>query len=74
MCIVSLKSITIATKGKKALEKSNIYSEIVKLDPKMTKKGCSYGLRFDCLYLNYLEDVFSKNKIKYSEIFNDISW
>ncbi len=74
MCVVSLKSVTIATKAKKALEKSNIYSEIIKLEPGMTKKGCSYGIRFDCLYLNHIKDVFLKNKIKYSEILDDISW
>lgn len=73
MCIASLKSMTLALKAKKALSKENIFSEVVKLEPNMTQKGCAYGIQFDCFQLNHSLDVLNVNRIKYTEIINDLS-
>ena len=70
MCIASLRSMTLAIKAKKALNQANIFVEIVKLDPNMTKKGCAYGINFNCLDLIKVQDVLNRNQVKYSEILN----
>ena len=69
MCVVSLKSMTIALKAKKALNEAFIGCEIIKLEPHMTKKGCAYGVQFDCLNFNNVESILKHNKVKYTEIF-----
>ena len=68
MCVASLKSMTIAIKAQKALSKSNIFSEIIKLEPNMTKKGCAYGIKFDCLSLYSVQNALNNNNDKYTEI------
>lgn len=69
MCIVSLKSMTVALKAKKALNQSYIDCEIIKLEPNMTKKGCAYGIKFDCINIYSVENVLNENRVKYTEIF-----
>ena len=68
MCTVSLKSMTHAIKAKKALEEYFIDSEIVKLDPTMTKKGCAYGVKFNCVNLDSANNAFKRFSIRYTEL------
>ena len=68
MCAVALRSMTHAIKAKKALSESYIDSEIIKLEPSMTKKGCSYGVSFNCVNLNSAYEAFKKMSIKYTEL------
>lgn len=68
MCVVALKSMTYAIKAQRALNEVLITSEIIRLEPHMTSKGCAYGLKFNCLNLNLIHDIFRKKSIKYSEI------
>ena len=67
MCVASLKSMTIALKAKKALEESYIDCEIIKLEPNMTKKGCAYGIKFNCVNINSLENVLKKKRVMIPE-------
>ena len=68
MCITLLKSMTYALKAQKALANYYINSEIVKLDSTGLKKGCAYGVKFDCINLYSAENALKKNNIKYSQI------
>ena len=70
MCIVALRSMTYAIKTKKALEDSYIDCEIVKLEPNMTKKGCAYGVSFNCVNTNNVINAMKKSSIKYTELLN----
>lgn len=72
MCLVSLKSMTYAIKAKKVLAKNNINSDIIKLDPGMTQKGCSYGVKFDCINLYVTERVLKENNVNYSQLFTNM--
>ena len=45
-CIATISSLNLSIKAQKALANEKIYSKIVSLDPKLTKKGCSYGIEF----------------------------
>ena len=47
-CVVSLGSVTVATRAQRALTNAAIYSEIVKLGDDEFGKGCTYGLEFGC--------------------------
>ena len=68
MCAIALKSMTYAIKAKKALNDSFINAEIIKLEPNMTKKGCAYGVQFDCVNYKPVQDALRKASIKYTEI------
>ena len=69
MCFASLRSMTAALKAKKALIEAYIDCEIIKLEPNMTKKGCAYGIKFDCMNIYSVENVLNDKNVKYSEIF-----
>ena len=47
-CIATISSLNLSIKAQKALANEKIYSKIVSLDPKLTKKGCAYGIEFAC--------------------------
>ena len=51
MCVAAMRSMTHALKAKKALAEYFIDSEIIKLEPNMTQKGCAYGIKFNCVNL-----------------------
>lgn len=70
MCIVALRSMTHAIKAKKCLEDSYIDCEIVKLQPNMTKKGCAYGVNFNCVNTNHVIDAMKNSNIRYTELLN----
>lgn len=48
MCILTMKSVTHAFRAKSALAARGISADVVSLDPKLTEKGCAYGIRFSC--------------------------
>ncbi|MBE6673735.1 MAG: DUF3343 domain-containing protein [Ruminococcaceae bacterium] len=68
MCVIALKSMTYAIKAKKALSDFYIDSEIVRLEPNMTKKGCAYGISFNCVNLDSAKEAFKKWSIRYTEL------
>ena len=72
MCIAPLKSMTHAIKAKNALSDYYIEAEIIKLEPNMTKKGCAYGVRFNCVNLSSAQEAFNKWSVKYTEIIRSI--
>lgn len=43
--IITMQSATAAMKGQRVLSESYIASEIVRLPPKYSEAGCTYGLR-----------------------------
>lgn len=47
-CVVSLGSVTVATRAQRVLAAAALYSEIVKLADDALGKGCTYGLEFAC--------------------------
>lgn len=68
MCIVALKSNTYAQKVHKLLNNNNIDVKITRIEPQMTKKGCSYGVSFSCEKIFIVQALLNQNNIKYSEI------
>lgn len=68
MCVIALKSMTHAIKAKNALYDYYIDAEIVKLEPNMTKKGCAYGVGFNCVNLESAKEALKKWSVKYTEL------
>ena len=68
MCVASVRSMTYAQKAKKDLENNLIECEIIRLEPNMTKKGCAYGVKFQCINLYAAKDALDKSSVKYTEI------
>lgn len=67
--------MTYSIKLNNALKEKFIESEIIKLEPKMTKRGCAYGVKINSVNLDAALNVMQSKSIKYSEIINlyDIS-
>lgn len=47
MSIVTVKTVTIGLKGKKALSAHGIKSRVVKIDAGKSQNGCQYGIEFE---------------------------
>ena len=66
-CVISLGSVTVATRAQKALAAAALYTEIVKLGEDSLKKGCAYGLEFSCPSRSSVEAVLSDAGIRIRE-------
>lgn len=68
LCIAAIQSMTYAVKAQKALNSRNIGSEVVKLDPTLTKRGCAWGIQFDCRLVSEVKRILDNKDIPYGEI------
>ncbi len=68
-CVISVKSNTVAERVRRLAAAERIRSEIVSVDPKLTKRGCSVGLRLSCEDVAALKRILEKRKITYGDIF-----
>ena len=66
--ILTMTSQTAAMKAKRLLEKNGIYTRIVRPSPKLTPKGCSFGLQIDNAILSVAVKYLEQNDISYSGI------
>lgn len=69
-CIATMSSMTHAMRAQKALAGAAIRSEVIKLDSSLTKKGCSYGLSFQCAHLSNVRAVLSNARISVRQYIN----
>lgn len=63
MLIATMKTMTLAMRGKSALDARGIQSEIVSLDPSLTGRGCAYGLRFSARMREEVLGCLNEKKI-----------
>lgn len=68
-CVISVKSHTVAERVRRLATAERIRSEIVSVDPKLTKRGCSVGLRLPCDDVAALKRILEKRRITYGDIF-----
>jgi len=47
-CVGALGSMTAALKATRALGKHGIFAEVIGLSAEETRRGCAYGVCFDC--------------------------
>lgn len=67
-CIFAINSLTYAMKGQQVLHERAIWSQVVKIDSELTKKGCAYGIQIECKNLNNVKNILMKYNIPFSEI------
>lgn len=67
-CTIATSSVTYAMKGQQLLAGSGIASRIVKLLPRQTKKGCSYGLELQCRLTPRAAALLRDGGVPYTEI------
>lgn len=67
-CIIALSSVTYAIKAQKLLSQSSIRSRVIKLDSKLTKRGCAYGIETDCRTIDEAVNLISSYGLPYSEV------
>ncbi len=48
ICIATIPSMNICIKAQRALNENAIFCKIVSIDPKITRRGCAYGIEFAC--------------------------
>ena len=63
--IVTVKTVTIGQKGRKALAKHGIKSNIVKIDSSNSEYGCSYGLEIPEKDFYEAIQILRSNNIEY---------
>jgi hypothetical protein len=66
-CIAAIPSINICIKGQKALTENGIFSKIVNLEPSLTKRGCAYGIEFNCSEKSKVKSILQHYGIKVSQ-------
>ena len=62
---------TLTQRASRALRKSNIPSEIVKIDTAISKNGCSWGVAFDEEHLYEVKMVLSQSGILEEQIIRE---
>ena len=47
-CIATIPTLNICIKAQNALMNEGYYCKIVSIDPRLTRRGCAYGIEFSC--------------------------
>lgn len=68
MCILTMKSVTNALRARSVLEGKGVPAEVVNLDPKLTKKGCLYGIRFPCGNTSDVRRILTERDVPFGEL------
>lgn len=67
-CIATMKNMTSAKKASRVLKSAGIPSVIVNPDPRLTAKGCSWGVEFSSVYLEKVLALLKRARVTYGEI------
>lgn len=57
VCTAVTVSMTVALKAQRILAKNAIRAEVIKISGASAKKGCTYGLEFDCALLGNVKAI-----------------
>ena len=66
-CVGAMGSMTSALKATRALAANGVLAEVVGLSAGETKRGCAYGVSFDCRALDLVRSIFKKSGISVSQ-------
>ncbi len=66
-CTAAMVSLTYAMKAQRILSGAGLHSDIVKLDSSRTRRGCAYGLQFDCSYNDRVRRVLKDGGVTVRE-------
>ena len=66
-CVGALGTMTAALHATRALGKHGIFAEVIGLSANETKRGCSYGVCFDCDAIERVRAVLKSDGITVSQ-------
>jgi len=67
-CVIGMKSPTAAEKARRIAVSEKIRAEVVSVDPSVTKRGCSLGLRLSCADVERLTEILDRRNISYGDV------
>lgn len=68
VCIATIPSLNICIKAQKVLAENAIFCKIVSIDPRLTKRGCAYGIEFSCSEERNVKSILRRAGIHTSQI------
>lgn len=68
VCIATIPSLNICIKAQKVLAENVIFCKIVSIDPRLTKRGCAYGIEFSCSEERNVKSILRRAGIHTSQI------
>ena len=66
-CTAYIGSTTLAMKAQRALAANAIASTVTKVNSSKTRRGCAYGVSFDCSQQSNVKAILSKENIPVKE-------
>lgn len=66
-CILTMRSQSNASRGKQILRKYGISSELVSIDPSLTRHGCAFGLEI-CGACSAALEHLTAHRVSYGDI------
>lgn len=67
-CVIALKSQTAAERARRVAMYERIRAEVVSIDPSITRRGCSMGIRLPCSDVERMKTALSKSNIPYGDV------
>ncbi len=66
-CAGAIGSITAAVKASRALAQHGIFAEVIALSANETKRGCAYGISFDCDAIDAVRNALKKADVSVTQ-------
>lgn len=67
-CIIAMKTQTAAEHARRIARMNHIPAEVISLDPSITRRGCSIGIRTSCASVNSYLKTLDQHKIPYGDV------
>ena len=67
-CIATIPSLNICIRAQRALADNGLYCRIVSIDPRLTRRGCTYGIEFSCAEEREIKAALRRAGIGFSQI------
>lgn len=67
-CVIGMKSPTLAEQARRIAAHERIPAEVVSIDPTVTRRGCSFGLRLNCGDAERLSEVLRARNVPFGDI------
>ena len=70
-CIATTTSLNLSIKAQRSLAREGIYSKVISLDPSQSKRGCAYGIDFDCSEERLVRSILRRERIYPTQFLSD---
>lgn len=67
-CILAMKTQTAAERARRIAVMEKIPVEVVSIDPYITRRGCSIGIRLPCSSVLSFQKMLDRKKIPYGDV------